>query len=715
MVNVVVIGGGCAGLAAAWQLSKQKRFKIHVYEQSARLGGKGASERDGNGRILDHGLHVWLGFYENAFRMMRECYGAVGENGWSPLCEPPDRLVHGRFEDAFFPEPNIGVIEPSETGFAAWTALFPPEPGLPGEPLDEESNPFTVANYLLRCITLLRTLMVSVIGPVQDVPGPPRPDERSRTDEVLNHNLPDATSVAALIERMSGAFRAGLYAGAAALAQALWILETWLQKVQFTQQVADAAPSLALAVATQARKLFSDLSGVDPAIRTKAEIIDIVLTIMVGLFQDRVMFSPQGLDSLNSSDYRDWLRKHGASQEALGSRFLTGIYDLLFAYQDGDKAKPRLAAGVALRGAFRMFFTYRGSMFWRMRSGMGEAVFAPLWKVLSTGRPITAADGTNTRAEPVSFHFLHRLEQITSDNESRPHRITSLSFQLLGDDEKIEALRLNPLDAFGSWPRDPAEKAAAGPRSIEVDDFDAVILATGIDDVRVLRLDKFKDGPPAGWLTMLDQVRTVGTQSAQVWMSKSIEELGWHRGSALITALGLQFDTWADMTHTLPTERAWRETLLQKAADGGVEPRSVAYFCAPLPDAATTGRDPTAPAVEAGIGQALDIFMHRSAGAIWPATMVHDGTTAYQSVISRHLQANFSGSARYTLSSPGSLSYRISPLARTFENATIAGDWTACGLDAGCIEAAVMSGMLAAFAISGEEPKPEQIVGFDHP
>jgi hypothetical protein len=44
----------------------------------------------------------------------------------------------------------------------------------------------------------------------------------------------------------------------------------------------------------------------------------------------------------------------------------------------------------------------------------------------------------------------------------------------------------------------------------------------------------------------------------------------------------------------------------------------------------------------------------------------------------------------------------------------IAGDWTAAGLDAGCIETAVMSGMLAAFAITGQ-PTLESIVGYDHP
>ena len=46
---------------------------------------------------------------------------------------------------------------------------------------------------------------------------------------------------------------------------------------------------------------------------------------------------------------------------------------------------------------------------------------------------------------------------------------------------------------------------------------------------------------------------------------------------------------------------------------------------------------------------------------------------------------------------------------------TIAGDWTACGLDVGCVEAAVMSGMLAAHAITGDEPALESIIGYDHP
>jgi uncharacterized protein with NAD-binding domain and iron-sulfur cluster len=76
--------------------------------------------------------------------------------------------------------------------------------------------------------------------------------------------------------------------------------------------------------------------------------------------------------------------------------------------------------------------------------------------------------------------------------------------------------------------------------------------------------------------------------------------------------------------------------------------------------------------------------------------------------------ANVSPSERYALSLPGSLKYRISPLDNTYDNLTIAGDWTACGFSAGCVEAAVISGRLAAHALSGS-PRLEEIIGFDHP
>jgi uncharacterized protein with NAD-binding domain and iron-sulfur cluster len=134
--------------------------------------------RNAQGCIQEHGLHVWLGFYENAFRMMRESYAEVAQQKWGPSAEDPQgRLVHSRIDEAFFPEPHVGVARPDACrNWGAWSGLFPPAKGLLGEPLDEQSNPFTLANYLLRCFNLLKTLLLSVIGtPKDDVPGELRP------------------------------------------------------------------------------------------------------------------------------------------------------------------------------------------------------------------------------------------------------------------------------------------------------------------------------------------------------------------------------------------------------------------------------------------------------------------------------------------------------------------------------------------------------------
>lgn len=133
---------------------------MHVYEQSFRLGGKGASGRDDCGRIHEHGLHVWLGFYENAFGMMRDCYREVEAKGWGPRAAEGHRLSHASFDEAFFPEPHIGVGGADwRNDFKVWSGFLPPAAGQPGEKLDSESNPYALASYLLRTLDLVKTLI----------------------------------------------------------------------------------------------------------------------------------------------------------------------------------------------------------------------------------------------------------------------------------------------------------------------------------------------------------------------------------------------------------------------------------------------------------------------------------------------------------------------------------------------------------------------------
>ena len=81
---------------------------------------------------------------------------------------------------------------------------------------------------------------------------------------------------------------------------------------------------------------------------------------------------------------------------------------------------------------------------------------------------------------------------------------------------------------------------------------------------------------------------------------------------------------------------------------------------------------------------------------------------------SQYWRANVNPSDRYVIHTPGSHRHRISPLDMTYDNLTICGDWTDSGFTSGCVEGAVMSGLLAAHAISGS-PNLEDITAYDHP
>ncbi len=719
VVRVAIVGGGCAGLAAAWQLSKQPGYEVAIYEKSWRLGGKGASGRDKDGRILEHGLHIWLGFYENAFRMMHDCYAEVENNNWGPdATRPQDRLAHGSMDDAFFPEPNIGVTIPDSSEdssldpgkkWVVWNGYLPPTKGMPGEDLDSDSNPFTVGNYLIRCYELIKTLMLSVVGPPNGpVPGRARPGDRSRTDAVieLDFAFDPARKPQELVEWVAGLLRGTVLSVAAILLQAVTLLDELLKKFDTSPLAAERAFQLVTAVLAQTRKMLCDVVAMDPDLRRKTEILDIVITIAVGLYRDRVLFENQGFDTINDVDYREWLGQHGASPSAVKSQFITGIYDLTFAYKNGDRLQPKLAAGVALRGALRMFFTYRGAMFWRMRSGMGDAVFAPLYKTLLK--------------RGVKFHYLHSLYQVEFEFGTGGRYVKHLAFETQGDPGAIDALGAKALDHFGCWPDDDHLFHGAksnvtegfAVQSVQVD-FDAVVFATGFDDfVEVGERSDFFKNMPQQWRDMRDKLETVATQAAQAWLSPDLEQLGWYRGSGIMTAFDAPFETWADMTHTLSTENAWRSSSGGAPNANADSARSVAYFCGVLADKDIPA---TQTAADAKVKQNFKALLQKGIQPLWPDAFA-GGRTAWDAIVGApHAQANIYGSHRYTLSLPGSIQYRISPLDRSVLNMAIAGDWTATGIDAGCVEAAVMSGMLAAFALTNKTPSLDSIIGYNHP
>jgi uncharacterized protein with NAD-binding domain and iron-sulfur cluster len=747
-IRVAIVGGGCAGIATAWQISEFvalskaqaatdrkagkgngdcTNFQITVYEQSWRLGGKGASGRDGSGRIREHGLHIWLGFYENAFAMMRHCYDEVRKAPWGPECKDDkdrQRLPHESFDDAFFPEPHIGVATKNRSGqWEAWSGMLPPMKGLPGTELDDRTNPFTLAGYLARCIGLSKALIHSVVAPPSGVS--PK-GARSTLDESieLDFGFDAIRSPGVVIDRMAKLLRVGTLTTAAGVLQGATILENWLRERDPAPQFTSTVLAFIEALAAQTRRQLTDLVGIDEPLRRKTEIIDLIMTIVVGLYRDRVLFDSRGLDAINHIDCKDWLIKHGAMRSSVESPFVTGLYDLAFCYREGDRNKPALAAGQALRGALRMFFTYRGALFWRMRSGMGDTVFAPLYRVL--------------KDRGVDFKFMHQLEDIRFVGEPQkgePVHVASMRFGTPGSAADLDSFQ--PLDDAGCWYHErPAQFAQADTSSVTLNyedkEFDVVVFAMGIDDFRVV-CQRDKEGlfkKLKRWNEMQKHVKTVGTQAAQVWLDTSVEDLGWRRGSALVSALDHPFESWADMTHTFAAERAWR-VQMGKEPDAD-QTRSVSYFVGLLSDADIKAKKCNGKEMEAMVRNNLQELLVKRVEPLWPDAFMRDDKGDLEStpldhlvgengqlrgslaLDAQHVQANFLGSDRYTLALPGSLEHRISPLDASVINMTIAGDWTECGFNEGCIEAAVMSGMLASHAICGF-PALEDIVGYDHP
>ena len=154
------------------------------------------------------------------------------------------------------------------------------------------------------------------------------------------------------------------------------------------------------------------------------------------------------------------------------------------------------------------------------------------------------------------------------------------------------------------------------------------------------------------------------------------------------------FDTWASMSHLIGRE-GW---------DTG-EVASIAYFCSSLGDTADQAGAAFA------VRLAAEEFLDREIGAIWPNAIDGDGRFRWELLLaddtaagrermaSQYWRANVDPSDRYVQSLPGTDRYRLAPGDSGFDNLVLAGDWTDCGLDAGCLEAAARSGVLAASAV----------------
>jgi uncharacterized protein with NAD-binding domain and iron-sulfur cluster len=718
-IRVAIIGGGCAGLTTAFELTRpeqQGRYAVTVYQPGWRLGGKGASSRGVHDRIEEHGIHLWMGCYENAFRMIRRVYAETA------TLRPGCPVRHWR--EAFTPTTHIGLGRApvgawsSERGWDVFSAFFPPMPGLPGDELSPGTaeNPFTVQGYVVRAILTLALLVEHAFA------------SPSRDPAVAS--LSEAEQRSWTQTELLGRARRVLEGGVDALRSPAQLLEGLRLLLALVTHVAPVPAEITVAVldlaAAGIQRLRPASTPTQRDATDVADVVELVTTSVRGCILDGAIGAHDGFERLDAWDFREWLRHHGASRRCVESPFVRGMYSLMFAYEHGDTSRPRLAAGVFLRVCTRMFFTYRGALFWRMSAGMGEIVFAPLYQCL--------------RARGVDFQFFHRLERVHLDPAQHGNDVSRVAALELAVQETIRGGQAyEPLvDVRGlpCWPAEPVWDQIEGgrPATGEVPeyeavwcperratkrlrvghDFDLVVIAMSVAALPYACADLIDRHPR--WRTMVSTVQTVATQAAQLWLTPTLSQLGWRRGTIMMTGFAPPFDSWGDMSSLIPWE-SWPADQI---------PGSLAYFCNVLPDEASAdhwGTAAYAASMRRRVHDNVERLLDDELPQLWPAACDAAGHLDRRWLAGgeaaglerQYLRANTNPSDRYVLSVPGSGATRISPLDRDCDNLTVAGDWTACGVDVGCIEAAVMSGMLAAHALTGALPRTDDIVGYHHP
>lgn len=658
-----------AGLSAAWRLSEpgwRDRFDaITVYQRGWRLGGKGASSRGPHGRIEEHGLHVWLGSYENAFALLRECYAELDR-----VTTDPAAPIHD-WHQALIPADTLGMADKWGEDWLVWHGGFARNDEVPGEP-DSTGRELTVADFLRRALDLVLNFAESLSGAVGTGPDHPASDESTTA-------------------RWIDVVRWGVIATLAALTKPV--------------------PPEAIQAALLARPIKAVREALDYEHRPDHRRLWLLLSLLAatvrGIIADDLLSNPRGFRAINDEDYGAWILRHGAHPDVLDFPLVRGLYDMVFGYEDGDYERPSFAAGLAVMLTGIALFQYKGAFFWKMTAGMGDVVIAPLYQAL--------------RRRGVEFEFFHRVDALHLDDRHRAVDAITMGRQVrLADDVDY----YQPLVEIGGLPVFPdrplteqldenamvddleshfGERADVETRVLRRGvDFEHVVLAASLGMVELVAGELIADSPQ--WRDMTTHLRTVATQSFQLWLRPDESALGWDRPGVTTSGYVAPFDTWASMPQTLWAED-WPD---------GDHPRTVAYFCGALNALWPITEDPqdyVARCREKVLADAV-AYLDGHVGLYLPGAVTEEGFAWHllsgvnghrgaEALSTQHVSVNVDPSDRYVQSVPGSDRYRLRSDESGYDNLVLAGDWTDSGMNAGCIEAAVMSGLQAANALLG--------------
>ena len=674
--KIAILGGGFGALTAAYHLSRTEelraRYDVTVHQMGWRLGGKCGTGRDAEMRIVEHGLHFWFGCYDNAWAMLREVY-----QHWD---RPPDCPFETGL-DAFEPQSFTPLWTRLGDRWGFYDVEWPTNTDERG---DGRVN-LSIRGMLAQIMSFLDLLLERA----PQVAGAPR----SGFDEAPGFLVGFIKSAAA--DAVHEANEILSPRGGPLDAAREKLLVDRLEKVRDTFVEPARRPATIEAAPVE--------PSWAPVWRLISEVLHLGAAFVRGVTMD-ILIRRKTLDELNEVEFRDWLHGHGASRSLLdSSAAVKAIYDCCFWYVEGDHRRPSVGTGTALRVILRLVGTYKTAVMFTVRTGMAEAVVAPMYQLM--------------RDRGVRFEFFHRVRRLETDDAGRNVERILIDRQARPTSGTYEPIRV--FNGIPTWPHEPFWDQLENGENLRADgvnfesnwspdypveeialtrgtDFDKVILGISMGGYKPLNGDPSLAQPlidrGGRFADMVNGIGLVPTMAAQVWLPDMSGELGWDERPATVAGPD-PLDIWADMSQ------------LEAHEGGGAA--SVHYFCGAYgtqlyrAPASETG---TPAAAQAEVAAALENWIATHGPDAWPA---RDGAAPVPAE-ARYVRANIDPTECCVGSAAGEVTHRLRADESGFDNLFLAGCYTRTGLNTTCVESAVMSGMQAARAISGS---PEHVLG----
>jgi uncharacterized protein with NAD-binding domain and iron-sulfur cluster len=654
--RVAVLGGGAAGVTTAFELTAtpelREQYEVTLYTPGWRLGGKGASGRNHSfgDRIEEHGLHIWFGFYDNAFEVMQAAYGELNRPRGTPLAT---------WTDAFKPCDEVVLCERYE-GRWILRDFHPPE------------NPFTPGHpgfwdVVARIIDWLRGLW-----------------DRERGGQHGTHHLAEAHELARVghrVERFAEHVLAKLLEG---FRDFLWdeVLEARTEHdgLRFVFYCVDFLAAVARGVVDddvgkQGFGATNDEEWMAWLGRHGASELTLKHAPFIRGYYD-LAFAYEGGDKTRPNlaagkATQDLIRIACTYKGAMLWKMQAGMGDTVF----GPLYEVLAGRGVSLR-----FFHHATHL---------------------------GIDPDRRRLERIEIQPQVELEH-GADSYQPLYPVNGLPcwpseplWRQIRHGEELAALQLN-LEL-----EDPPQRLL--PKRFELvrgEHFDDAVLAMSIGSLTDELCGELTRHS-AAFADMLANSHTVATQAFQVWLTEQLRPgLGWpFRDDSILSSYVEPMDTYCNMSQLLDRE-AW------PPADRVQDIAYFCGVLSDEPD--ETQRKATQRARHKGVtyldrdaGTVWPKAISNGAfdwGYLFDQHR-HDGEARFDA---QYWRANIEGSERYVTTYAGTVKHRLEAHESGFENVWLAGDWTDNGIDGGSVEAAVASGRLASRAICGS---PKEVPG----